>query len=67
MTSLERRLRKLETRRSGDQEFVIEVEYVNEPPKSFIAEREGRLEYGPSVHHPSRVMTIRLTEDDLRL
>ena len=51
----------------GRQEFVIGVECVNEPPKSYIAERAGRVEYGPSVHDPSRVMAIRLTEDDLRL
>jgi hypothetical protein len=43
------------------------VDYVNEPPKSYIAELEGRVEYGTSVNHPTRMMTIRMTEDDLRL
>ena len=64
MKNLERRLRNLETRRSADEEIVIEIEYVNEPPKSAIDERDGQPRWpgtGP------RVTTICLHEDDLRL
>ncbi len=53
MTSIERRLGKLETvGRAG--ELKIEIVYVNEPPKH---------QQGP----PSRVTMIYLTEDDRRL
>jgi hypothetical protein len=40
MTNLWRQLRKLEAQRPTREDLVIQIEYVNEPPKSFTGERE---------------------------
>ena len=61
MTNLEKRLRKLEAQSVPDGGIVIEVEYVNEPPKSDIADRPRVSQFGP------RLRTVHLSEDDLKL
>jgi hypothetical protein len=65
MTNLIKRLRRLESCRPGE-ELVIEIEYVNEPPKSSLDERDERPGPRPSGYGP-RVTTVYLHEDDLNL
>jgi hypothetical protein len=64
MTNLGRRLRKLEAQRPTGEDLVIQIEYVNEPPKCFTGEREERprpLGYGTGV------TTVYLRKDDPNL
>ena len=42
MTNLQRRLRKLEVRMPVCEDLVIQIEYVNEPPKCLEAEERPR-------------------------
>jgi len=63
MSNLERRLRNLETRRPADEEIVIEILYVNEPPKSPLDEPGELASPRPSWHGP-RVKTIYLDKGD---
>ena len=64
MTNLERRLRKLEVRMPACEDLVIQIEYVNEPPKGFTGESEERPR--PSGRGTG-VRTVYLREDDLNL
>jgi hypothetical protein len=66
MTNLERRVRKLDVGRAADEEIVIEIAYVHEPPKSALDERDERPGPRPSGYGP-RVTTVYLREDDLNL
>jgi hypothetical protein len=66
MTNLIKRLRRLESRRHAGEELVIEIEYVNEPPKSSLDERDERPGPRPSECGP-QVTTVYLHEDDLNL
>ena len=62
MTNLERRLRKLEVRMPACEDLVIQIEYVNEPPKCSEAEERSRpAGYGTGV------TTVYLREGDIHL
>jgi hypothetical protein len=63
MRSLERRLRDLEARRAVDEDIVIEIAYVNEPPKGF--ESPKTVETGTG--HGKQVTTVYLNEGGLNL
>jgi hypothetical protein len=66
MTNRERRLRKLETRQVLGGGIVIEIEYVNEPPKSCLDHSEEPLSPRPSGLGPL-VTRVYLSEDDRNL
>jgi hypothetical protein len=48
MTNLGRRLRKLEAQSPTGEDIVTQIEYVNEPPKSFHG-RVPKSDRGPLV------------------